>query len=193
MIKQLKYTISEVSKILVPFDQTYAMQTIYAVDFALKTHTILFYWQSNDAVQGFISFTLRRHRPKHCEKSIELQIYKIWIFRIDWSPPFCLYGRYYKWFTDKSYFERFTGTVSSILLKTVWVVYWPNTLWQSVWVFGPDVPCWIWDQGHHVEHRFCFLPRITTVDREQWSTSHFHLRQTRRFQFPHHKLSDPEY
>ena len=32
---------------------------------------------------------------------------------------------------------------------------------------------------HHREHHFCFLPRFTYVDREGWSTSHFHLRQTR--------------
>ena len=54
---------------------------------------------------------------------------------------------------------------------------------------GPDVSCWTWDQG---EHHFCFLPRFTTVDWEGWSTSHFHLRQTRWFQFPHRKLSFPE-
>ena len=39
------------------------------------------------------------------------------------------------------------------------------------------------------EHHFCFLPRFTTFDWEGWSTSHFDLRQTRWFQFPHHKLS----
>ena len=32
------------------------MQTVYAVDFALETHTILLYWQSNDVVQGFKIF-----------------------------------------------------------------------------------------------------------------------------------------
>ena len=57
---------------------------------------------------------------------------------------------------------------------------------------GPDVSCWTWDQGHHREHDFCFLPRFTSVDWEGWSTSHFHLRQARWFQFPHHKLSVPE-
>ena len=57
---------------------------------------------------------------------------------------------------------------------------------------GPDVSCWTWDQGHHREHNFCFLPRFTTVHWEGWSTSHFDLRQTRWFQFPHHKLSVPE-
>ena len=57
---------------------------------------------------------------------------------------------------------------------------------------GPDVSCWTWDQGHNREHHFCFLPRFTTVDWEGWSTSHFDLRQTRWFQFPHHKLSVPE-
>ena len=57
---------------------------------------------------------------------------------------------------------------------------------------GPDVSCWTWDQGHHREHHFCFLPWFTSVDWEGWSTSHFHLRQARWFQFPHHKLSVPE-
>ena len=57
---------------------------------------------------------------------------------------------------------------------------------------GPDVTCWTWDQGNHWEHHFCFFPRITSVDWEGWSTSHFHLRQARWFQFPHHKLSVPE-
>ena len=28
----------------------------------------------------------------------------------------------------------------------------------------PDVSCWTWDQGHHREHDFCFLPRFTSVD-----------------------------
>ena len=56
---------------------------------------------------------------------------------------------------------------------------------------GPDVSCWTWDHGHHREHHFFFLPRFTTVDWEGLSTSHFHLRQTRWFQFPHHKLSVP--
>ena len=46
---------------------------------------------------------------------------------------------------------------------------------------GPGVSCWTWDQGHHREHNFCFLPRFTTVDWEGWSTSHFDLRQTRWF------------
>ena len=35
---------------------------------------------------------------------------------------------------------------------------------------GPDVFCWTWDQGHHREHHFCFLPRFTSVDWEKWST-----------------------
>ena len=57
---------------------------------------------------------------------------------------------------------------------------------------GPDVFCWTWDQGHHREHHFCFLPRFTSIDWEGWSISHFHLRQARWFQFPHHKISVPE-
>ena len=57
---------------------------------------------------------------------------------------------------------------------------------------GPDISCWTWDQGHHREHHFRFLPRFTSVDLEGWSISHFHLRQRRWFQFPHHKLSVPD-
>ena len=33
---------------------------------------------------------------------------------------------------------------------------------------GPDVSCGTWDQLHHTEHHFCFLPRFTTVDWEGW-------------------------
>ena len=55
---------------------------------------------------------------------------------------------------------------------------------RDVWTWA-----WTWDQGHNREHHFCFLPRFTTVDWEGWSTSHFDLRQTWWFQFPHHKLS----
>ena len=54
---------------------------------------------------------------------------------------------------------------------------------------GPDLSCWTSDQGHYREHHFCFVLRFTTVDLEGWSTSHFHLRQTRWFQFSHHKRS----
>ena len=43
---------------------------------------------------------------------------------------------------------------------------------------GPDVFCWTWNQGHHREHHFFFLPRFTSVDWEGLLTSHFHLRQT---------------
>ena len=51
------------------------------------------------------------------------------------------------------------------------------------------ISCWTWDQGHHREHHFCFLSRFTTVDLEGCSTPHFHLRQKRWFQFPHHRRS----
>ena len=57
---------------------------------------------------------------------------------------------------------------------------------------GPDVSRWTRDQRHDREQHFCFLPGFTSVDREGRSTSHFHLWQTWRFQFPHHKLSVPE-
>ena len=54
---------------------------------------------------------------------------------------------------------------------------------------GPNVSRWTRDQRHDREQHFCFLPGFTSVDREGWSTSHFHLWQTWRFQFPHHKCS----
>ena len=54
---------------------------------------------------------------------------------------------------------------------------------------GPDVSRWTRDQRHDREQHFCFF---TSVDREGRSTSHFHLWQTWRFQFPHHKFSVPE-
>ena len=51
---------------------------------------------------------------------------------------------------------------------------------------GPHIYCWTWDEGHHREHHFCCLPKLTIVDLdwEGWSTSHFHLQQTRWFQIP---------
>ena len=62
-----------------------------------------------------------------------------------------------------------------------------------VWEFpGPDVSRWTWDQRHCRQQHLCFLPGFTSVDRERRSTSHFHLWQTRRFQFPHFKFSVPE-
>ena len=57
---------------------------------------------------------------------------------------------------------------------------------------GPDVSRWTWDQRHDREQHFCFLPGFTSVDREGLSTSRFHLWQTWRFQFPHHKFSVSE-
>ena len=57
---------------------------------------------------------------------------------------------------------------------------------------GPDVSRWTRDQRHDIEQHFCFLTKFTSVDREGRSTSHFHLWQTWRFQFPHNKFSVPE-
>ena len=57
---------------------------------------------------------------------------------------------------------------------------------------GPDVSRWTRDQRHDREQHFCILPGFTSVDREGRSTSHFHLWQTWRFQFPYHKFSVPE-
>ena len=48
---------------------------------------------------------------------------------------------------------------------------------------GPDVFRWTRDQRHDREQHFCFLPGFTSVDQEGRSTSHFHLRQTWRFNF----------
>ena len=62
-----------------------------------------------------------------------------------------------------------------------------------VWeLSGPDVSRWTRNQRHDREQHFCFLPGFTSVDREGRSTPHFHLWQTWRFQFPHHKFSVPE-
>ena len=57
---------------------------------------------------------------------------------------------------------------------------------------GPDVFSWTRDQRHDREQHFCFLPGFTSVDQEGRSTSHFHLSQTLRFQFPDHKISVPD-
>ena len=57
---------------------------------------------------------------------------------------------------------------------------------------GPDVSRWARDQRHDREQHFCFLPGFTSVDRKGRTTSHLHLWQTWRFQFPHHKFSLPE-
>ena len=56
---------------------------------------------------------------------------------------------------------------------------------------GPDVSRWTRDQRHDREQHFCFIPGFISVDRKGRSTSHFHLWQTLRFQFPHHKFSVP--
>ena len=56
----------------------------------------------------------------------------------------------------------------------------------------PDVSHWTWDQRHDREQHLIFLPGFTSVDREGRSNSHFYLRQTWLFQFPHHKFSLPE-
>ena len=92
---------------------------------------------------------------------------------------FALYGK-----------ETFSISVQSHLQVHRWCIVHKQPRIRKL--SGPDVSCWTWDQGHHREHHFCFLLRFTSVDWEGWSTSHFHLRQARWFQFPHHKLSVPE-
>ena len=83
--------------------------------------------------------------------------------------------------------ETFSISVQSHLQVHRWCIGYKQPRIRTL-----SVSCWTWNQGHHREHDFCFLPRFTTVDWEGWSTSHFDLRQTRWFQFPHHKLSAPE-
>ena len=70
-----------------------------------------------------------------------------------------------------------------------YIVHKQPRVWE---LHGPDVSRWTRDQRHHREEHFCYLLGFTSVNREGWSTSHFHLWQTRRFQFPYHKLSVPE-
>ena len=83
--------------------------------------------------------------------------------------------------------ETFSISVQSHLKVHRWcIVNKQPRIWK---LSGPNVSCWTWDQGHHREHHFCFLPKFTTVGWEGCSTAHFDLRQTRWFQFPHHKLS----
>ena len=58
-----------------------------------------------------------------------------------------------------------------------------------VWeLHGPDVSHLNWDQRHEREQHFCDVPGYTSIERERRSTRHFPLRQTRRFQCPHHKF-----
>ena len=83
--------------------------------------------------------------------------------------------------------ETFSISVQSHLQVHRWCIVHKQPIIRKL--SGPDVSCWTWDQRYHREHNFFFLPWFTTVDWEGWSTSHFHLRQTRWFQFPHHKFS----
>ena len=59
---------------------------------------------------------------------------------------------------------------------------------------APDVSRCTRDERHDKEQHFCFLHGFTSVDQGGGgrSTSHFHLWQTWRFQFPQHKFSVPE-
>ena len=86
--------------------------------------------------------------------------------------------------------EAFSISVQSHLQVHRWCIV--NKQPRIRILSGPDVSCWTWGQRHHREHNFCFWPRFTAVDLEGWSTSHFHIRQTRWFQFPHRNLSVPE-
>ena len=78
--------------------------------------------------------------------------------------------------------ERNSISVQSHLQVHRWCfVHKQPRIWK---LSGPDVSCRTWDQ-HYREHHFRFL----YLDLLGWSTSHFHLRQTRWFQFLNHKLS----
>ena len=85
--------------------------------------------------------------------------------------------------------ETFSISVQSHLQEHRWCTRIVHKQPRIRKLSGPDVSCWNWYQGPHRQHHFCFLPRYTTVDWEGCSTPHFDLRQTRWFQFPHHKLS----
>ena len=85
--------------------------------------------------------------------------------------------------------ERNSISVQSFLQVHWWCIVHKQPRFRVL--SGPDESCWTCHQRHNSAHQLCFLPKFTTVDREGWSTSHFNLRQTRWFQFPHHKLSVP--
>ena len=50
-----------------------------------------------------------------------------------------------------------------------------NPEFEIIW---PDVSCWNWDQGHHREHHFCFLPRFTLYYCRFGGMVNFTLRST---------------
>ena len=80
-----------------------------------------------------------------------------------------------KWRKQLVYYFFQTGTSISM----VFCLY-PTRVWELP---DPDVSCLTWDQRHDREQHFCFSPWLTSVDREGRPTSHFHLKQTGRFQF----------
>ena len=85
--------------------------------------------------------------------------------------------------------ETFSISVQSHLQVHRWCIVHKQSRIRKL--SGPDVSCWTWDQRLHREHNFCFLPRFTIVDWEGWSTSHFHLRQTRWFYPSGHLVPSP--
>ena len=64
--------------------------------------------------------------------------------------------------------ERSSYHLGPILLLGASMMYVHN-LPRIRKVYGPDASYWTWNQGHHRDHHFCFLSRITLVDWEGWS------------------------
>ena len=89
-------------------------------------------------------------------------------------------------------FKQYVPKKTNSFLFSIKTAVLPKNEISSLYFFIHDVSRWTRDQRHDREQHFCFLPGFTSVDREGRSTSHFHLWQRWRFQFPHHKFSVPE-
>ena len=127
----------------------------------------------------FVVFPADSRHSNGCELCPSSRRHLSVFIRSGFHTIFALYGK-----------ETFSISVQSHLQVHRWCIVHKQPRIRKL--SGPVVSCWTWDQGHHREHDFCFLHRFTSVDWEGWSTSHFHLRQARWFQFPQHKLSVPE-
>ena len=77
--------------------------------------------------------------------------------------------------------ERNSILVQSLLQVHLWCITHQQPRIRK-WS-GTYISCWTWNQGHHREHHFCFLPRFTTVDWEGWSTSYFYYDKRDDFSF----------
>ena len=109
-----------------------------------------------------------------------------------WDQSFSRTCRYFyglcssnipRYFLDFALYNKPLQTLKIRFLKSrIWI--WCNTPWYFL-----DFAC---SSFGFCRFGLCkFLPTFTTVYWERWSTSNFHLRQTRWFKFPHHKLSVP--